>query len=263
MTRAAFLGILISATTIPTYAVCQSNVIWDSSKILSKDSPLPEELPSDQDAVVFPSHAGEGGGHRIENGMLQWYGNRARIYFDFYKVKELTNSEIEFYAEKNAAVGDVSVKIGNHSLNNWVFGGYTCDFYKDQVKSKAEYYHNEQGKRIVAGKFPEALNPDVMIGYKVQKQNIAGTGNVVMNCFVDFSGTGEHWVKVMDNRIWTNDEWAPPGVPSGGEDSALVESGVYNSTLHRWWIRINGKKSAAIKIRKIVIRELGEATMKN
>jgi hypothetical protein len=247
----------ISAGVLGNIALADT-VIWDSKDIFSEDVPrLPAEKPFPKDKVVYPSNAGGGGHHRVSNGMLEWDGDQTRTYVDFYHIKPLVDTEIEFYAIKNEFVEDVSVKIGNHSMDDWEFGGYGCIFEANAATSKVEYYHNDQGTKVA---FPlsKTIEPGQMIGYRVAKRN-APNGEVAMDCWVDYTGTGNEWVKVVDNRTWTASDWNPPNVPKGAQDSVEIKAGVYTGVVHRWWIRINGydaSKDGNIKVKSIKVKEL-------
>ncbi|MGE0172725.1 MAG: hypothetical protein AB7T49_08070 [Oligoflexales bacterium] len=233
-------------------------VIWSSDAMLSKDGPLETEKGNGSDKVLYPSHAGEGAKKfAVENGFLTWDGNRTRVYFDFYQIKPLVNSELEFYAEKTEAVDNVSTKVGNHSMDGqYTFGGYGCSFHAEEVESKVEYFHNDQGDgESVKG---EAMPAGKLIGYKVQKQNVAGSDEVVMNCYVDYNGDG-NWKLAMKDRRWTKKDWKPGGKVPDAKDASEIENGPYRGNVHRWWIRINGEASGKVKVKNIKIREIGEA----
>ncbi|MGE0173326.1 MAG: hypothetical protein AB7T49_11085 [Oligoflexales bacterium] len=256
--RSILLFGFIVGSALNSIAVADS-VVWESGNLFSEDMRLPKEKPHPKDKVLFPSNAGGGGNHRISHGMLEWDGHQTRTYLDFYRIRPLINSEIEFYAMKNEDVEDVSAKIGNHSLKGWVFGGYGCVFEGTQVKSKVEYYHNDQGTKFNVP-LAQPIPAGQMIGYKVSKQN-RSDGTVVMNCWVDYTGTGQNWVKVLENRVWADADWTPPSVPSGAHDSADIEKGVYVGPVQRWWIRINAineSKSANVKVKSIKISELSD-----
>jgi hypothetical protein len=232
--------------------------LWTSDVILSKDGSLEKEKGNGTDKVLYPSHAGEGSKtFKVENGFLTWDGNRTRVYFDFYRIKPLVNSEFEFYAEKTDGVDNISTKIGNHSLEDedYTFGGYGCSFHQKEVESKVEYFHNDQGDGEHAD--GESMPPDKLIGYKIQKQNVAGSDEITMNCYVDYKGDG-NWTLVMKDRRWKKSDWKPGSVPSA-KDADEIEDGPYKGILHRWWIRINGDPKGKIKVKNIKIREIGEA----
>ncbi|MGE0174773.1 MAG: hypothetical protein AB7T49_18415 [Oligoflexales bacterium] len=231
--------------------------IWNSDAVLAADGPLTKEQGNGADKVLYPSHAGEGSKtFKVENGFLTWDGNRTRTYLDFYQIKPLVNSELEFYAEKNAGVDNISTKVGNHSMDgDYTFGGYGCSFHANEVGSKVEYFHNDQGDSVDVQ--AQTMAPGKLIGYKVQKQNVAGTGEVSMNCWVDYNGDG-NWTLVLKDRRWKAADWKPGGSVPSAKDAAEISKGPYTGIVHRWWIRINGATDGLVKVKNITIRELGE-----
>ncbi|MGE0173355.1 MAG: hypothetical protein AB7T49_11230 [Oligoflexales bacterium] len=230
--------------------------IWNSDTLFAQGGALQEETAFGPDKVLYPSHAGENRSFKFENGYLTWTGNRTRIYLDHYQKKTLVNSELEFYAEKNADVIDISTKIGNHSREGYEFGGYGCEFHDVTVESKVEYFHNDQGKEVKATIDP--MLPGKWIGYKVTKQNVAGAAEVVMNCYVDYTGNGD-WQLVLKDRRWSQVGWKPGETVPEASDSEEITRGPYLSAVGRWWIRIDGGTHGGIKVRNIRIRELTES----
>ena len=247
--------------------------LWNSDVAFSVDvNELDTETPNPNDPtnVHMPSHAGNDGSnnHQVEGGLKRLSGDRVRDYFNLDEVVgvgNLVNSEIEFFAIREN-IGNISLKFGNHNSDGWtlsdqwIFGGYGVSFHDGEIQSKAEYYHGPGNNNGPEDDFPlQTSIPDGdLIGYKVSKQNDPATGEVVLNAWIDYSGTGNNWTHVMVNRRFTDGDWDvdPSDVPDGAQDSEEVKDGVYLGPCHRWWIRVND--GGFIDYNKVIIREIGD-----
>jgi len=254
---------LTTATAGPTSIeqACGTDgaLLWNSDQDFgARDSQLESEQPYGAQGVIYPSHAGDAGpdNHTIQGGVYTLDGDRVRTYYDTYRVKVVTESRLVFRARKDSAVDNISVKFGNHSLDGWVFGGYGVSFHDGEVQSKVEYYHNDHGTEE-SDSLDRSLADSVWYWYRIDIRSTSA-GEKVLDAYVDYDGTDDttqQWTPVMTGRTWTDADWNPPNVPSGGEDSDEVADGVYLGPLNRVWIRDNG--GGQLDYHRVTLCELG------
>src|SRR5215207_116762 len=223
-----FLATATAGTSSAIQQACgtDSAFLWNSDQDFgARDIQLESEVPYGAQRVIYPSHAGDGGAdnHTIQGGVYTLDGDRVRTYYDTYRVKTVTEARLVFRARKDSGVDNISVKFGNHSLDGWVFGGYGVSFHDGEVQSKVEYYHNEQGNEEAAS-LDRSLGDGVWYWYRIDIRSTSA-GEKVLDAYVDYDGTDDttqQWTPVMTGRTWTDGDWDPPDVPSGGEDSDEV-----------------------------------------
>ncbi|HET8640325.1 MAG TPA: discoidin domain-containing protein, partial [Pseudonocardiaceae bacterium] len=256
-----FLATATAGTDATIQQACgtDSAFLWNSDQDFgARDIQLEPEEPYGAQGVIYPSHAGDGGAdnHRIQGGVYTLDGDRVRTYYDTYRVKTVTEARLVFRARKDSATDNISVKFGNHSLDGWVFGGYGISFHDGEVQSKVEYYHNDHGTEE-SDSLTRSLGDGVWYWFRIDLRS-TGAGEKVLDAYVDYDGTDDttqQWTPVMTGRTWTDGDWDPPSVPSGGQDSDEVADGVYLGPLNRVWIRGNG--GGEVDYHRVTLCELG------
>jgi hypothetical protein len=215
---------------------------------------------------MWISHAGKDSPKKfdIRNKFIQWIGNKTRIYLDFYILAGgLQNSELEFYAIRNDAVKDIHVKLGNHGMVDFMFGGFGVAFEENKVSINHEYFHNEHGnpKNV----YLERLIPNYdLIGYRIRIENTKVEDSIwpfakMINAWIDY-GDGE-WYHVVHDKTIKQEDWHCPLTPEDKQlkkDSMAVNAGVYTGPCHQWWIRLNSDRQdeSVLKVKSIKIRKL-------
>ncbi|MDW3626146.1 MAG: hypothetical protein QOK72_05840 [Nitrososphaeraceae archaeon] len=240
-----------------------SNVIWfyDSKNALSKDMTLNSGTTHPQDRVLLSSGASGVSSHPIKNGFIevQSGGGNGRVYWNYHEVPQFSqlptagfNTAMTGTFMFKPGIDNLSIKDGNHNTDGWVlngkyaFGGFGLAFHRDNVESKAEYWHNNQGNGITVP-YPNGLK---MIDNKEYKFFLTlvtdrAKQEVVLNAWLDF-GDGKGWIQVMKDRKWGQSGWSPGSVPNG-EDKADILKGPAFIKKHHIWTRANGGSSMPIK----------------
>ena len=240
-----------------------SNVIWfyDSKNALSKDMTLKSGTTHPQDRVLLSSGASGVSSHPIKNGFIevQSGGGNGRVYWNYHEVPQFSqlptagfNTAMTGTFMFKPGIDNLSIKDGNHNTDGWVlngkyaFGGFGLAFHRDNVESKAEYWHNNQGNGITVP-YPNGLK---MIDNKEYKFFLTlvtdrAKQEVVLNAWLDF-GDGNGWILVMKDRKWGQSGWSPGSVPNG-EDKADILKGPAFIKKHHIWTRANGGSSMPIK----------------
>jgi Prealbumin-like fold domain len=240
-----------------------SNVSWfyDSKNALSKDMTLNSGTTHPQDRVLLSSGASGVSSHPIKNGFIevQSGGGNGRVYWNYHEVPQFSqlptagfNTAMTGTFMFKPGIDNLSIKDGNHNTDGWVlngkyaFGGFGLAFHRDNVESKAEYWHNNQGNGITVP-YPNGLK---MIDNKEYKFFLTlvtdrAKQEVVLNAWLDF-GDGKGWIQVMKDRKWGQSGWSPGSVPNG-EDKADILKGPAFIKKHHIWTRANGGSSMPIK----------------
>jgi hypothetical protein len=240
-----------------------SNVIWfyDSKNALSQDMTLKSGTTHPQDRVLLSSGASGVSSHPIKNGFIevQSGGGNGRVYWNYHEVPQFSqlptagfNTAMTGTFMFKPGIDNLSIKDGNHNTDGWVlngkyaFGGFGLAFHRDNVESKAEYWHNNQGNGITVP-YPNGLK---MIDNKEYKFFLTlvtdrAKQEVVLNAWLDF-GDGKGWIQVMKDRKWGQSGWSPGSVPNG-EDKADILKGPAFIKKHHIWTRANGGSSMPIK----------------
>jgi hypothetical protein len=240
-----------------------SNVIWfyDSKNALSQDMTLKSGTTHPQDRVLLSSGASGVSSHPIKNGFIevQSGGGNGRVYWNYHEVPQFSqlptagfNTAMTGTFIFKPGIDNLSIKDGNHNTDGWVlngkyaFGGFGLAFHRDNVESKAEYWHNNQGNGITVP-YPNGLK---MIDNKEYKFFLTlvtdrAKQEVVLNAWLDF-GDGKGWIQVMKDRKWGQSGWSPGSVPNG-EDKADILKGPAFIKKHHIWTRANGGSSMPIK----------------
>jgi Prealbumin-like fold domain len=240
-----------------------SNVTWfyDSKNALSKDMTLNSGTTHPQDRVLLSSGASGVSSHPIKNGFIevQSGGGNGRVYWNYHEVPQFSqlptagfNTAMTGTFMFKPGIDNLSIKDGNHNTDGWVlngkyaFGGFGLAFHRDNVESKAEYWHNNQGNGITVP-YPNGLK---MIDNKEYKFFLTlvtdrAKQEVVLNAWLDF-GDGKGWIQVMKDRKWGQSGWSPGSVPNG-EDKADILKGPAFIKKHHIWTRANGGSSMPIK----------------
>jgi hypothetical protein len=149
-------------------------------------------------------------------------------------------------------IDNLSIKDGNHNTDGWVlngknaFGGFGLAFHRDNVESKAEYWHNNQGSGLTVS-YPNGLQLVDNKEYKffLTLATDRAKQEVVLNAWLDF-GDGKGWIQVMKDRKWGQSGWSPGSVPNG-EDKADILKGPSFIKKHHIWTRANGGSSLPVK----------------
>ena len=247
----------------PTGDFPVSNVIWfyDSKNALSKDITLKSGTTHPQDCVLLSSGASGVSSHPVKNGFIevQSGGGNGRVYWNYHEVPQFSqlptagfNTAMTGTFMFRPGIDNLSIKDGNHNTDGWVlngkyaFGGFGLAFHRDNVESKAEYWHNNQGNGITVP-YPNGLK---MVDNKEYKFFLTLVTDrvkeeVVLNAWLDF-GDGKGWIQVMKDRKWGHSGWSPGSVPNG-EDNADILKGPSFIKKHHIWTRANGGSSLPVK----------------
>jgi hypothetical protein len=240
-----------------------SNVQWfyDSKNALSKDMTLKSGTNPPQDPVLLSSGASGVSSHPIKNGWLeiQSGGGNGRVYWDYHKLPQFSqlptagfNTAMTGTFMFRPGIDNLSIKDGNHGTTGFafdgklVFGGFGLSFHRDNVESKAEYWHNNQGNGITVP-YPNGLKLVDNKEYKFFMTLVTDRAKqeVVLNAWLDF-GDGKGWIQVMKDRKWGQSGWSPGSVPNG-EDKADILKGPSFIKKHHIWTRANGGSSLPVK----------------
>ena len=239
------------------------NVSWfyDSKNALSKDMTLKSGTTHPQDRVLLSSGASGVSSHPIKNGWLevQSGGGNGRVYWNYHEVPQYSqlptagfNTAMTGTFMFRPGIDNLSIKDGNHGTDGWVldgkvvFGGFGLAFHRDNVESKAEYWHNLQGNGITVP-YPNGLKLVDNKEYKFFMTLVTDRAKqeVVLNAWLDF-GDGKGWIQVMKDRKWGQSGWSPGSVPNG-EDKADILKGPSFIKKHHIWTRANGASSLPVK----------------
>jgi hypothetical protein len=240
-----------------------SNVIWfyDSKNALSQDMTLKSGTTHPQDRVLLSSGASGVSSHPIKNGFIevQSGGGNGRVYWNYHEVPQFSqlptagfNTAMTGTFMFKPGIDNLSIKDGNHNTDGWVlngkyaFGGFGLAFHRDNVESKAEYWHNNQGNGITVP-YPNGVK---MVDNKEYKFFLTLVTDrvkeeVVLNAWLDF-GDGKGWIEVMKDRKWGHSGWSPGSVPNG-EDKADILKGPSFIKKHHIWTRANGNSNLPVK----------------
>lgn len=204
--------------------------------------------------VLFPSHAGDDGeeNHTLATDvidgqvLMELHGDRVRTYYDHYQVEATPNLEFECEAMMNDKVDNISLKAGNHSMDNWEFGGYGVSFGEDTVESKVEFNHIDESNNgeKVSRDLDRKIERNVLHGFKYRIQNVQGQRKKILSAWIRYPGETE-WTLVMKNRKWSDQEFLENDIhDEGKEDTEELKNGVYRGVLNRCWVRCNMPKDA-------------------
>ena len=243
------------------FPVPNVNWLYDSKVALSKDMTLNSGTTHPQDRVLLSSGASGVSSHPIKNGWLevQSGGGNGRVYWNYHEVPQFSqlptagfNTAMTGTFMFKPGIDNLSIKDGNHGTDGWsldgqyVFGGFGLAFHRDNVESKAEYWHNNQGAGITVS-YPSGLNLVDNKEYKFFLTLITDRvkQEVVLNAWLDFSD-GKGWIHVMKDRKWGLSGWSPGSVPNG-DDKADILKGPSFIKKHHIWTRANGDSSLSVK----------------
>ena len=240
-----------------------SSITWfyDSKNALSKDMTLKSGTTPPQDRVLLSSGASGVSSHPIKNGWLevQSGGGNGRVYWNYHELPQFSqlptvgfNTAMTGTFMFRPGIDNLSIKDGNHGTNGWVldgkyvFGGFGLSFHRNDVQSKAEYWHNNQGNGITVP-YPNGLKLVDNKEYKFFLTLVTDRvkQEVVLNAWLDF-GDGKGWIQVMKDRKWGQSGWSPGSVPNG-EDKADILKGPAFIKKHHIWTRANGGSSLPVK----------------
>jgi hypothetical protein len=240
-----------------------SNVQWfyDSKNALSQDMILKSGTTHPQDRVLLSSGASGVSSHPIKNGWLevQSGGGNGRVYWNYHEVPQYSqlptagfNTAMTGTFMFRPGIDNLSIKDGNHGTDGWVldgkfvFGGFGLSFHRNNVESKTEYWHNNQGNGITVP-YPSGLQLVDNKEYKFFLTLVTDRvkQEVVLNAWLDF-GDGKGWIQVMKDRKWGLSGWSPGSVPNG-EDKADILKGPSFIKKHHIWTRANGASSLPVK----------------
>ena len=240
-----------------------SSITWfyDSKNALSKDMTLKSGTTPPQDRVLLSSGASGVSSHPIKNGWLevQSGGGNGRVYWNYHELPQFSqlptagfNTAMTGTFMFRPGIDNLSIKDGNHGTDGWVldgkfaFGGFGLSFHRDNVESKAEYWHNNQGNGITVP-YPNGLKLVDNKEYKFFLTLVTDRvkQEVVLNAWLDF-GDGKGWIQVMKDRKWGQSGWSPGSVPNG-EDKADILKGPAFIKKHHIWTRANGVSSLPVK----------------
>jgi Prealbumin-like fold domain len=240
-----------------------SGITWfyDSKNALSKDMTLKSGTNPPQDPVLLSSGASGVQSHPIIKRWLevQSGGGNGRVYWDYHKLPQFSqlptagfNTAMTGTFMLRPGIDNLSIKDGNHGTSGFafdgklVFGGFGLAFHRDNVESKAEYWHNLQGNGITIP-YPNGLklvdNKEYKFFMTLATDRVKQ--EVVLNAWLDF-GDGKGWIQVMKDRKWGQSGWSPGSVPNG-EDKADILKGPSFIKKHHIWTRANGGSSLPIK----------------
>jgi len=246
---------------VGNFPVPNVNWFYDSKNALSKDMTLKSGTNPPQDPVLLSSSASGVSAHPIKNGWLeiQSGGGNGRVYWDYHKLPQFSqlptagfNTAMTGTFMFKPGIDNLSIKDGNHGTNGFafdgklVFGGFGLAFHRDNVESKAEYWHNLQGNGITVP-YPNGLKLVDNKEYKFFMTLVTDRAKqeVVLNAWLDF-GDGKGWIQVMKDRKWGHSGWSPGSVPNG-EDKADILKGPSFIKKHHIWTRANGDSSLSVK----------------
>jgi hypothetical protein len=246
------------------YPVPDVTWIYDSGPALAADITMPTDAPHPGDAVLFSSGASGVESHSIVDGWLHIESGRGngRVYWNYHELPEFDtlpgagyNMAMTGTFKLTPGIENLSIKDGNHGTDGWIlddslfFGGFGLSIWRTRVQSKAEYWHNEQGKSS-RSEYPDGLVLEDGNAYRyfLTVQTRPRTEEVVLNVWLDFGTDG--WTRVMHDRTWSNEEWDPGDVPDGGDKTAILR-GPYHIRRHHIWTRANG--SGFLPVRDIRI----------
>src|ERR671912_2057818 len=243
------------------------NIIWfyDSQPSLSKDMVLKSSQLHPTDRVLLSSSASGVSSHPIKNGWLevQSGGGNGRVYWNYHEVPQFSqlptagfNTAMTGTFMFKPGIDNLSIKDGNHNTDGWVlngkfaFGGFGLAFHRNNVESKAEYWHNRQGSGLTVS-YPNGLQLVDNKEYKFFLTLVTDRvkQEVVLNAWLDF-GDGKGWVQVMKDRKWGQTGWDPGSVPNG-DDKTQIEKGPSFIKKHHVWTRANGDSFLPVKDIKI------------
>jgi hypothetical protein len=246
-----------------------TNVEWyyDAAPVLAVDQTIAADDHA-SDGVLMCSGASGVDSCDIDNGWLYipTGGGNGRVYFDYHTRPRFdVNDQPGFNMAmtfKFIWVGNdnISVKDGNHGTDGFefdgelVFGGLGFSLHESEVQSKAEYWHNEQGDEEQSA-YPSGRslqeNKEYRCFFTLVTDRVGK--RVLLNVWLDF-GDGSNWVKVMNNRAWTQSNWDPGNVPSG-DDQQQIEDGPSYIKRHHVWLR-NNAGGADLPVKDIKIGTL-------
>jgi hypothetical protein len=246
---------------VGNFPVPNVNWFYDSKNALSKDMTLKSGTNPPQDPVLLSSSASGVSAHPIKNGWLeiQSGGGNGRVYWDYHKLPQFSqlptagfNTAMTGTFMFKPGIDNLSIKDGNHGTHGFafdgklVFGGFGLAFHRDNVESKAEYWHNLQGNGITVP-YPNGLKLVDNKEYKFFMTLVTDRAKqeVVLNAWLDF-GDGKGWIQVMKDRKWGHSGWSPGSVPNG-EDKADILKGPSFIKKHHIWTRANGDSSLSVK----------------
>ena len=243
------------------FPVANVSGFYDSKYALSKDMTLNSGTTHPQDRVLLSSGASGVSSHPIKNGFIevQSGGGNGRVYWNYHEVPQFSqlptagfNTAMTGTFMFRPGIDNLSIKDGNHNTDGWVlngkyaFGGFGLAFHRDNVESKAEYWHNLQGNGITVP-YPNGLklvdNKEYKFFLTIVTDRVKQ--EVVLNAWLDF-GDGKGWIQVMKDRKWGQSGWSPGSVPNG-EDKADILKGPSFIKKHHIWTRANGGSSLPIK----------------
>ncbi|MGI9012053.1 MAG: hypothetical protein ACR2F1_12825 [Nitrososphaeraceae archaeon] len=243
------------------FPVPNVNWFYDSKVALTKDMTLNSGTTHPQDRVLLSSGASGVSSHPIKNGWVevQSGGGNGRVYWNYHEVPQFSqlptagfNTAMTGTFMFKPGIDNLSIKDGNHGTDGWsldgqyVFGGFGLAFHRDNVESKAEYWHNRQGAGITVS-YPSGLNLVDNKEYKFFLTLVTDRvkQEVVLNAWLDFSD-GKGWIHVMKDRKWGLSGWSPGSVPNG-DDKADILKGPSFIKKHHIWTRANGDSSLSVK----------------
>lgn len=245
----------------------------DFETLKNQPQPLENEKAYGPLKVLFPSHAG-GGDQGEENHslvtdviegqtLMELHGNKVRTYYDHFQVEASPNLQFECEAMMDDKVENISLKAGNHSMDDWEFGGYGVSFGEDEVESKVEFNHidNSNNGEKISKSLPKKIERDALHGFKYRIQNVQGKKKKVLNAWIRYPGETQ-WTLVMENRTWSDDEFSENNIhDEGKKDTEEIKNGVYRGVLNRCWVRCNGKANEAkLYHNKVRISKIEEYT---
>jgi hypothetical protein len=243
------------------------NVIWyyDSQLALSKDITIPSKQTPPNDPVLLSSGASGVKSHSVKNGWLevQSGGGNGRVYWNYHESPQFSqlptagfNTVMTGTFMLKPGIDNLSIKDGNHGTDGWsldgqyVFGGFGLSIHRDEIQSKVEYWHNDQGNEL-SFPYPNGIKLVDNKEYKffLTIRTDRTNQQVVLNAWLDF-GDGKGWVHVAKDRKWGQNGWDPGKVPNG-KDKEQIEKGPSSIKKHHIWTRANGNAFLPIKDIKI------------
>ncbi|MDR4511340.1 MAG: hypothetical protein MRJ93_06485 [Nitrososphaeraceae archaeon] len=243
------------------------NVQWyyDSQSALSKDITIPSGKTAPNDPVLLSSGASGVKSHTIKDGWLevQSGGGNGRVYWDYHDSPQFSqlptagfNTVMTGIFMLKPGIDNLSIKDGNHGTNGWsldgqyVFGGFGLSIHRDEIQSKVEYWHNNQGREL-SFPYPNGIKLVDNKEYKffLTIRTDRTNQEVVLNVWLDF-GEGKGWIHVVKDRKWGKNDWDPGSVPNGG-DKQQIEQGPSFIKKHHIWTRANGDAFLPVKDIKI------------
>src|SRR5574339_50764 len=245
------------------------NVFWmyDSKQTLSKDITIPEDETHPNDPVLLSSGASGVNSHSIKNGWLEIEsgGGDGRVYWNYHVLPQYSqlltagfNTVMTGTFMFKPGITGLSIKDGNHGTDGWVldgqlvFGGFGIDLQRTDVKSKVEYWHNNQGKGVTIT-YPSGLKLIDNKEYKffVTFRTDRIKQEVVLNAWLDFAN-GNGWIQVMKDRKWGQSGWNPGSVPNGNDKTDILKGPSFIKK-HHIWTRANSGGGAILPVKDIKI----------